>query len=218
MKNELSKALNSGRCIVCFFMGQDESDLLAGWVGRGEEEVEKQFHLQKRLCNYHFWKLEKFATDVTMASVSKFLLEKIISTLKEREPYETIFMNDNEGYRNNLSDKNVCPICEILSEMEAKYIEFLIGFMEKRENMELYEKSRGLCTPHFLKAFSSSKSDLVRGLLLAIQEDHTNILLNELNEFIRKQGPPLRWERSHDERLSYYRAIEKITGGEGIRW
>lgn len=217
-REQLSKALNSGRCIICFFMGQDESDLLATWVGHGEEEVEREFYKGKRLCNYHLWKLEKFSDDVNMAYITKFLLEKVILTLKDQDAHETgILINDFGDFQNNLSDKNACPICETLSELERKYIEFLIGFIEKQENVELYEKSRGLCVRHFLAAFSSSKADYVRDRLLVIQEDHINALLNELKEFIRKKGPSLRWERTRDEKISYLRAIEKITGMEGIR-
>jgi hypothetical protein len=213
-QEKLLKALSLGRCIICSLLGEKELNLLTMWVCEGEEEVQKQFYKKKRLCNYHFWKLEKRSTHDTMACVTKFLLEQFLSELKDRDEQQIrAWIKDP----NNVSDKNVCPICERLSELERKYIELLVTFMAEKENTILYGKSRGLCVPHFFKVFSFSNDDHIRNLLLDIQKDHINTLLNELREFNRKKGPSLRWERTSDEKISYLRAIEKITGREGIR-
>ena len=183
------------------------------WVSEGEEEVRKQFYKKKRLCNYHFWKLEKRSTDDTMACMTEFLLEQFLSELKGRDKQQIgAWIKD----QNNVSDKNVCPICERLSELERKYIELLVTFIGEKENTILYGKSRGLCVPHFFKIFSFSNDDHIRNLLLDIQKDHINTLLNELKEFIRKKGPSLRWERTDDEKVAYFRAIEKIAGRDGM--
>jgi hypothetical protein len=83
--------------------------------------------------------------------------------------------------------------------------------------VRLYEGSRGLCIPHFSEAFLSSNSRHIEDQLLIIQKTHIRNFLNKLNEFIRKKGPLLRWERTEDEKVSYYTAIEKLTSSEGIR-
>jgi hypothetical protein len=213
-QEKLLKGLSSGRCIICHLLREKELNLLAIWVSKGEEEVQKQFYKKKRLCNYHFWMLEKRSTDDTMACVTEFLLEQFLSELKDRDEQQIIVWIKDQ---NNVSDKNVCPICERLSELERKYMELLVTFTKEKENTILYGKSRGLCVPHFFKVFSFTNDDHIKNLFLDIQKDHINTLLNELREFVRKKSPSLRWERTSDEKISYLRAIEKITGREGIR-
>jgi hypothetical protein len=109
------EALKSGRCIICFLMRKDESDILTRWVAKGEEEVQKKFNEQKGLCNYRLWKLEKLSTNVTMAEIAIFLLEKFLGQLNGQGGQRA-----NEWLRDHIDHQN-CFSYKILSVRFARF-------------------------------------------------------------------------------------------------
>jgi hypothetical protein len=217
-QDRMQDALNSGRCMICHFIEKDESDLLIKWASTGEN-IHKGLPAGESFCNHHFWRLSKVVTDVTVATLNEFLLEQFVSELDSVEELWTeVWFRNYQDRQSDLSGRGVCPVCKKLFEREREYIEAAIAFLEDDENTAAYEKSRGLCIPHFIKVSLSVRDDMQRERLRAIQKNHTAALMHELREFIRKKLPPLRWERTGDERLAYWRSLEKLVGRRGTKW
>lgn len=217
-RDRMQDALNSGRCMICHFIEKDESDLLIKWASTGEN-IHKGLCIGESFCNHHFWKLSKVVADVDVAALNGFLLEQFLSDLDSKDEQQTeAWLQNYRDCRNGLSEAIVCPICGRLFKREREYIESIIAFLEDKKNVSAYEKSRGLCTPHFIKVFLSLRGDLHREQLRVIQKSHMIALIYEFREYIRKKLPPLRWERSGAEKLAYWRSLEKLVGRQGSKW
>ena len=216
---ELVDALNSRRCVLCYLYRKDLFDLICKWVSTTEEAVKKETLKQKGFCNYHLWKLREISTEESTAYLARFFLQDFLLQSEDKSLEEVTTWLKN--YSNNQRDtphKNTCLICAALSELESKRLGSFMKFIGTKENMDLYRASRGLCIPHFIKTFLSAKSEAMIKELLAIQKRHTQALVQELDEFIRKKGSSLQWRRTREEKESYLRALEKITGREGVKW
>ncbi len=216
--DRMRAALDSGRCMICHFIEKDESDLLIEWSSSGEN-IHKGLRIGESFCNHHFWGLSKVVTDVTVATLNGFLLEQFVYELdNNREQRTESWFRNYRDRQSGLSGQSICPVCGKLLEREMEYIESVIAFLEDKENMPAYERSRGLCNPHFIKIFLSVRDDIQRERLRVIQKNHITTLIYELQEFIKKKFPPLRWERTGAEKLAYWRSLEKLVGRKGTKW
>ena len=216
MEERFKKALNSGRCIICSLLREDEFDILCQWVGNGqEEEFQKTLLDRGGFCNYHFWNLEKLCDPLGIAYLTKSLLDQFVFEADENRIDE--FKNYIKK-QYNLSEKNKCPVCGIVSESETKHLKNLKDFLSLEQNLELYQNSRGLCTIHFIKLFDFLEDTSLKEKIFSIQKQHMEILLRELKGFIRKQHRTLRWQRTDDEIRSYIRTLEKLVARTGVKW
>ena len=157
-------------------------------------------------------------SDVTAAALNGFLLEQFACELDSTDVQLSAVWLRNYQDLQSLSGHEVCPVCATLSGREEEYIEAVVEFLADEDNMQAYEKSRGLCIPHFIKIFFSVPDALQRERLRTIQKSHISALINELQEFIRKQFPPQKWERTGDEKVAHWRSLEKLVGRIGTKW
>jgi len=217
--DRMQKALGSGRCIVCFLMTADELDMLYKGASISTDMEIGQTLAKNGFCSHHFWKLNMRSAYDTISHMTGYLLGKFVSAMEQEDnhPVDNI-MNQYWDNRINQSGEIICPICETLSEQETEYINHLKIFLTTKEHLEHFRNSRGLCIPHFMKLMRVVESGSVKKELFFIQRNHVITLIHELQEFIRKYLPPLRWERTDDEKFAYYRAIEKLVGKEGIKY
>lgn len=81
--------------------------------------------------------------------------------------------------------------------------------------MDIYQNSRGVCIPHFVKVYITLENGHMKNRFSCIQKKHTKLLLNELEGFIGKKNS--RWERTKDENASYKRTISKLVGRRGTK-
>jgi endogenous inhibitor of DNA gyrase (YacG/DUF329 family) len=217
-QNRIRDAIKSKRCMICHFIEKDESDLLISWAGAGEN-IHKGLRIGECFCNHHFWRLRKVVNDVTAATLNGFLLDQFVSELDNKEKHQTeVWFRDYRDRQSGLTGQTACPVCGKLFAREREYIESIIAFLEDKENMPAYEKSRGLCIPHFIKVFLSLQDNMQRERLREIQKSHITELMHELQEFIRKQLPPQKWERTEDEKVAHWRSLEKLVGRIGTKW
>jgi hypothetical protein len=216
VEERFKKAFNSGRCIICHLLREDEFDILCQWVGnRQEEEFQKILLGRGGFCNYHLWTLEKLCDPLGTAYLTKALLDQFICEADENRIDE--FKNYTKK-QYNLSEKNKCPVCDGIAGCEAKHLKNLKEFLRSEQNLELYQKSRGLCIIHFIKLFDFLEDTRLKEKIFSIQKQHIEILLRELEGFIRKQRRTLRWQRTDDEKRAYMRALEKLVATRGVKW
>lgn len=163
--------------MICHFIEKDESDLLIKWASSGEN-IHKGLKIGESFCNHHFWRLSKVVTDVTVATLNWFLLEQFVSELDNTGEHQTeAWFRNYRDRQSGVSGPDVCPVCGKLVEREKEYIESVITFLEDTENMPAYEKSRGLCIPHFIKIFLFMRDDMQRERLREIQKSHITTLI-----------------------------------------
>jgi hypothetical protein len=214
---KIHNGLDSGRCMICHFIENDESELLIQWAGRGEK-IRQGLQSGEAFCNHHFWRLKKVMSDDTVAALGVFLLEQFFFELDGADaPLTEAWLRDYQD-RQSFSGHMDCPVCGILSDHEREYINAAVAFLGFAGNMPAYEKSRGLCIPHFIKVFLSVRDESQRQRLREIQKSHIAALIHELQEFIKKKDPPLKWERTGDEKIAHWRSLEKLVGRTGTKW
>ena len=214
---KIHNGLDSGRCMICYFIENDESELLIKWAARGEK-IQQGLRHGGAFCNHHCWRLKKVMSDNTAAALGVFLLEQVLFELDGADASLTeAWLRDYQDRQSSLVHE-VCPVCGMLSGREKEYIEAVVAFLADGENMQAYEKSRGLCIPHFIKVFLSMGDGPQRERLRAIQKSHIRVLISELQAFIGKQRPPQKWERTGDEKVAHWRSLEKLVGRIGTKW
>jgi len=217
MEERIKKTFNSEGCIICSLLRDDEFELLCKWVGnREKEEFKQRLLITKGFCNHHFFNLEKLCDPLGLTQLEKLLLQEFLREAERTDKEKTEWLIAYRQQQYNLSDKNICPICEVLSRNESEYIRHLTNFLKDRNNMKLYHNSGGLCTPHFIKIYSFLEDKDIKDKLFDIQKRHIRILLEALSGFVNKKDA--RWKRTEDENKSYIRGLLKLSGREGTKW
>jgi hypothetical protein len=115
-------------------------------------------------------------------------------------------------------DRETCPACRQQWKHRGYFVETLVaGLREPDPDMvAAWEKCPGLCVPHFLVALDEDKEGGATERLVAHQARRFSALLEELEEFCRKQDYRFRGEPPGKEVDSWRRAVEMMTGNRGL--
>jgi Family of unknown function (DUF6062) len=105
-----------------------------------------------------------------------------------------------------------CPACEQLRVAEQRYSAALIAGLADAETNSAFQQSSGLCVPHLRLALRTAANPEVYEQLRTGQAAIWQRLLDELDEFIRKQDHRFTREPSGTESDSWRRAIDLVSG------
>jgi len=211
MENKkIIKSFSSGRCPICALLRQDEFDYLCEWVGVSDtkyRKTEKRIRLVKLkgFCNYHFWGFEGISRNDGSAEMCLELIEQLITFLRTNKSLVSA------THKNHIA----CPVCSGLKEKQGEYLNTLVLSLGTIENRKKYAEGWGLCYPHLLKILGYVKDSSLREFLLDTELEQLKRVKSNAMELVRKKDAPLRWERTEDEKVSYFRAIEKLVGRQG---
>lgn len=103
-----------------------------------------------------------------------------------------------------------CPICVYLADFAAVYIAALLDDLATPEGSAAYDRSVGLCLPHFLAAAERGGAGFAP--LKAHQAAAWARLEHELNEFARKSDYQFSGESMESERDAWRRALLLLSG------
>ena len=78
--------------------------------------------------------------------------------------------------------------------------------------VELFAGSPGLCFPHFELVWASGGTSQARQLILDVQSRAVAVILDDLREFIRKEGVESKHEPKSTEQDAWQRAIALTAG------
>lgn len=108
-----------------------------------------------------------------------------------------------------------CPACVTARQTADSYLTLLLKSFETEETKERFSGSSGLCVLHFERALELPGGDSAdfRLAQLAIWER----LVGELSEFIRRSDHRFQHEPMGEERDSWRRAVQLVSGIEGQR-
>jgi len=108
-----------------------------------------------------------------------------------------------------------CPACQRQDEAEKLALKSLTDALEKQdEDMKLaLLKSDGLCLSHLRRALEVVRNREAFDLLVTVTEEQLSALIQDLDEFIRKNDHRFRDEKfSEQERGSWRRALQRVAG------
>jgi hypothetical protein len=219
ISTRIIEAFSSDGCPLCAMLRRDELDSLYQWVGQSNNNAKNSARIKRLLdaggfCNYHFWRFGEMCTHYGSANVGAQLIEKLLETLRADKK---IHPGNALKRREKISDAwfAECPLCFELREKEDGYIKELLVILKNQEDRLVYENSRGLCIPHYVKALNYIEDDSLINFFYETQIKQLERIKTNAESLISKRNPPKRWNQTEDEKMSYFRAIEKISGRSG---
>ncbi len=205
---ELLDALKERGCPICFLINSRVHKLMENLLYENVNDIEIRKKIKESLgfCNLHSWQLKKFADGLGLSIIYEDLLNVIKNKIKE-------FLG-KKGKKVEIGLN--CLICREAKNIERRFISLFIEYFNDIEFKNNFKSSFGLCLPHFISVIKSCKDKNVIVELYRIETEKIELLRHELNEFQRKQDYRFSAEGYGKEKDSWIRAIEKLTGKEGV--
>lgn len=119
------------------------------------------------------------------------------------------------GSSPHLPTSAICPACERRQEAEQLALASLLDALDKQDQpmCEALESSDGLCIPHLRQALNAARSQVAFDTLVALTNVQLTELIENLDEFIRKNDHRFRGEKiTREERDSWRRALQRTSG------
>jgi hypothetical protein len=108
----------------------------------------------------------------------------------------------------------VCPACRNQLETRRRYLTILAEGLELPEIKAIYESAPGFCIPHLTMLLAMIKEPVIYNYVSEIETRNLTGLWQEMQEFIRKHDYRYTDESYGEERDSWHRAIQKLTGNK----
>lgn len=111
------------------------------------------------------------------------------------------------------SERGKCPACANRDAAVRQNARYLLTTLASAGSIaERFSASPGLCFPHFDLVWASGGTAQARQLILSVQRRAVTELLNDLREFIRKEGAEFKHEPKGPQQDAWWRAI-RLTAG-----
>ena len=196
----LARALKEGGCPICRRVRESEER----WIWTvlyelsGDPELHEKFAQSLGLCREHAALMAQVVETrelVTPTSVAR-LYETAVSQVLQDLP------RPNRG---------PCPLCE-LAEKAAERESFFLGkLLLDPEFWEAFQRSDGLCLPHFLRVWRLAP-EKIRPSLLSDQRARFHRLLQNLRELQRKERFDVGEKPTEAEIRSWREALWRLSG------
>ncbi len=108
-----------------------------------------------------------------------------------------------------------CPACKNRDKIEQLALKSIVDALKKQDVQMLaaLKSSDGLCLPHLRQAMESARNEQAFDALVSISQEQISGLIQELDEFIRKNDHRFRDEKiTQRERESWRRALQRVVG------
>jgi len=208
-------ALKEKGCPVCFLMAKSVHKMMDDFLYEqvNDSRIRQELHASMGFCNIHVWQLQKFGDPLGMRIIYEDLLNILEKKAKDsRELVEKHFLKPD----NYQVSKAICPICKHSKKVEKMYISSFIEYFNDAEFNSNFKLSFGLCLNHLVKGLNDCHDKKVIAELKEIELQKWESLRQELNEFKRKSDYRFANEGFGAEGDAWIRAIEKMTGKEGV--
>jgi len=230
-------------CFLCHLENRFEQryvdnylDELVMDAGAREKIIES-----RGFCNYHFYKMLASSTNpassdglgmaLILKSVTKQLFEDVTADLRigvESPPTIELDLRGRfrqssaPSYLRTVSNQENCPACDHVSEIMRIYIkEFVQELKEDNEIKELFNKSRGLCIPHYVmtlhivsrlhsKKFPHTAKTIIDKQLQVLEE-----LQNNLSVYIERQDCRFSDKERAGTEKAVGESLAKVVGRRG---
>lgn len=192
-------------------------------------------------CNYHFYKMLASSTNpassdglgmaLILKSVTEQLFEDVTADLRtgvgslQRSNFDlrSRFRSASApSFLRAVSSQEKCPACDHVSEIMRIYItEFVQELKEDNETKELFNKSRGLCIPHYVmtlhiisrlhsKKFPHTAKTIIDKQLQVLEESQ-----NDLSVYIERQDCRFSDKERAGTEKAVGESLAKVMGRRG---
>jgi hypothetical protein len=227
---DIRLALDQPGCPFCRLLTQRADRYLDAvlWELVNDPGVRSDLNQARGYCQQHGWLLVRKGSALGIAiltrDVVRTLLEVVGSNPLDGSPASVL-----ETFRRSLDPERVppgaaslvaklspqkpCPACSHLASTERDCSTTLLRHFDGEGALsEPYRASDGLCLPHFRRVLARAPGGRTGEALVSAQEEVWQRLYAELGEFIRKKDVRFRDEPFGDERDSWRRALEAVSG------
>lgn len=143
----------------------------------------------------------------------------VLDLLRDTEPEAArrgTFLRPRSGaveVAERLAPSEPCPACEIGRSTVARFADLLLNDIQEHETQSLLLASGGLCLPHLRITLERRGAGRGYEVLMAVQREAWQRLIDELDEFIRKNDYRFTDEiMTEDEGTAWSRALDVIVG------
>jgi len=230
-------------CFLCHLENRFEQryvdnylDELVMDAGAREKIIES-----RGFCNYHFYKMFASSTNpassdglgmaLILKSVTEQLFEDVTADLRMgvKSPQRSSFdlrgrfrSSSAPSYLRTVSNQENCPACDHVSEIMRIYItEFVQELREDNEIKEFFNKSRGLCIPHYvmtlhiISRLHSKKSPRTAKTIVDKQFQVLEKLQNDLSVYIERQDCRFSDKERAGTEKAVGESLAKVVGRRG---
>lgn len=231
---ELLDACKEPGCPICRLGQRSAQRHLTNLIYDGVNDVPTRATLRESYgyCHEHAWLLPESGESAPLgiAIIHRDILNTLRTQLgqerynKERRTslraavagaLSPNLANGSPDRTRHLPPKAICPACE--RRMEAEHLAFasLLEALDKNDQPmhSALESSDGLCISHLRQALNAARSQQAFDALVAITKAQLSSLIDDLDEFIRKNDHRFREEKiSSAEKDSWQKALQRTSG------
>jgi hypothetical protein len=227
--HDLYEAFTKPGCAFCRLLHRDADKYIESilWEMVNDPETREEINQARGYCNQHAWMMVREGAALGIAILMQDVIKTLLNTL-ETQQIDSEFQSSlgqlmgslAQGRRqgtaklvDNLSPQTSCPVCSWVGSIETHYINTLLKHLNGSKSLaEVYRESDGLCLSHFQKTLSKASTGNVRNTLIDAQRTVWEHLYDDLGEFIRKKDYRFKDESYGEEKDSWRRGIEAISG------
>jgi len=245
MHVRISQALEKEEnCFLCHLEGRLEQRFIETYLGElvMDPKARERIVESRGFCNYHSYKMFVSASDpasedgLGMALILKSVTEQLLEDVKDHKNIKflgtktwKLNLKRSAGSIHNIrlskpvSNVVECPACDHVSKMMRLYIEgFLSEIIQDEEIWKLYDKSKGMCMPHYIitlcvaTSISNGEFEQVIKKLIEKQIQTLESLQKDLSEYIKKQDYRFSSREKAEVEESIGRGLKQLVGKRGI--
>jgi hypothetical protein len=217
---DLERALTHEGCPICRLSQRGIARFIDGLLYESVNDPGIRHHTANSLgfCNRHAWQMRAVhGSALGMGFLNRDALNQWQSQLEhmEKPKGRGILERLRKQAAHASHAKEKCLACVRQSEMDRRYVDTLNESLPEHDFCEALRLSQGLCRQHFSQACAAAPHVEILQSLLKIQMEVNARLVEELDEFIRKNDYRFMSEGFGAEGNSWVRAIERLAGAEG---
>ena len=197
---DLLDAMKEKVCPICYLIQKSEYKYMDTLFYElvNDTGVREKLRKSYGFCAKHAQLAKKVGKPLGIA----IIYEDICSTLTEQ--MEKAGEISSPGKR--------CPPCELVDEVEKRFLQNFLKNFSNKDFQERYRRSFGLCMPHFLLVYSRLTKQKERNTLKQCQLHTLREYLPQLREFIRKHDYRFSHEGFGKEATSWKKIVDKVVG------
>jgi len=217
---ELKESLCLPECPICHLMlkaGDSFLDMLLH-ENVNDHGLRQQLAKSRGFCNLHAWQLRQKGDPLGHAilyadQLNRFLKQYTPETIQP----DTRKYKVSKGLTDLLEQSIDCPLCQLLTESETRYVQSLVRFLGDPDFCNTYQNSFGVCRRHLLQLLKMKKvPGAVVDVLVNTFLKTGRGLLQELKELQRKFDYRFTHEKKGSERDAWIRVIRLWAGSQGL--
>lgn len=219
---EFSDACTTDGCPLCGMRDRHLWRMLDTllWENVTDPGVRKEILAGRGFCHRHACTLleaaECHAAALGVAIIYEHLMRQFLEELKDINFVARSVRRPRSKQAASLVPTRQCFACIAERETEERNISLMLQHLHqdstRDETRGLYERSSGLCLPHFDAAMQAIRSGQLRDYLKDMQLQQLTSLHFDLCEFIRKHDYKVKDKAWGSERDSWRRAVYTCTG------